>query len=508
MVRNPMSRTAILAAAIALFCVSIPSSATAQRVIPRSSILKRGSEPKNPAKSAADSAELAKSAAMLAPGTGSVMGAVVDSLNESMLSDALVSVLGLPARHATTTVGGVFRIDSIPPGKYVLQLTHPILDTLGIRVVSDTIAVVAGHLETVEMAIPSARTVTASVCSPAKLRFGPGVILGRVFDAGNQGPATGAEVSVAWNETIVNATVGVQSGPRVRKAIVADDGTYRICGVPSRFTGTLQAIRGEAQTAEVPMEVTDQTLSMRVLYLPPAVAVGDSGATDASRKIIRAVITGKVTNAGGVAVNGARVSVQGSPASTSTGADGRFTLTGVLPGTQSVLVRRVGYSPVETPLNVTTGAPNELTVRLGTYTAILSTVDVKAKADPLEATGFERRKKMGFGRFMDLDQIVAVQPSYPSDILRHIPGIMVLGSGASATVTTTRSSGCVKLMIDNNSVSLDAGQSIDQVIGVQDIVAIEFYNPVDVPMELSSGSNSGCALIAMWTKGKLQNPKK
>src|SRR5665213_3127710 len=107
MVRNPMSRTAILAAAIALFCVSVPSSARAQREVPRSSILKRGPASKDPAKSAADSAELAKAHVSIAPGTGSVMGAVVDSLSDGMLSDASVSVVGLPARHAITTASGV-----------------------------------------------------------------------------------------------------------------------------------------------------------------------------------------------------------------------------------------------------------------------------------------------------------------------------------------------------------------------------------------------------------------
>ncbi|HEY7898717.1 MAG TPA: carboxypeptidase regulatory-like domain-containing protein [Gemmatimonadaceae bacterium] len=504
-----MSRSAILAAAIALFCVSFPSSAKAQREVPRSSILKRGPQPRNPAKSAADSAEQTKLAATLAPGTGSVMGAVVDSLHEDMLADAAVSIVGLPARHATTSAGGVFRIDSIPPGKYVLQLSHAVLDTLGIQVVSDTIDVTAGHMATIEMAIPSQTTVAAIVCTPAKLRFGPGVILGRVFDAETQGPATGAEVSVAWKETVINMTVGVQTGPRVRKATVAADGTYRICGVPKNLTGTLQAIRGEAQTAEVPLEVTDQTVSTRVLFLPPpAVAAGDSGAAVGSQNVRRAVITGKVTNAGGVAVDGARVSVQGSTSSTATGADGRFTLTGVLPGTQSVLVRRVGYSPVETPLDVTLGQPNEMTVRLGTYAPTLSRVDVKAKADPLEATGFERRRKMGFGRYMDMDAIAASHPTYTSDILRRVPGIQILGSGSSATISTTRSNGCVKVMIDDNAVSVDGGQTIDQIVGAQDVVAVEFYNSVDVPMELSSGNLNGCALLVLWTKGKLQNPKK
>jgi hypothetical protein len=63
-------------------------------------------------------------------------------------------------------------------------------------------------------------------------------------------------------------------------------------------------------------------------------------------------------------------------------------------------------------------------------------------------------------------------------------------------------------MIDNNNISVDGGQSIDQVVGAQDVVAVEFYNPVDVPLELSATTNDGCALLAIWTRGKLQNPKK
>ena len=498
-----MSRSAILAAAVALFCLPFPSAIQAQRIVPRHSIIQK------PVDSAATTTEAPdkQAAASVAPGTGSIMGAALDSLHEEMLVHAGITVMGLPGRHAVTTDAGAFRIDSIPPGRYVLEVSHPVLDSLGIRLVSDSITVTAGPVQTVELAVPGTRTLITSVCTPAKLRFGPGVILGRVVDADTDKPATGAEVSVAWSETEVNKVVGLRTTPHVRKAPVAADGTYRICGVPANFTGTLQAIRGTAKTAEVPIEVADHALSMRMLMLPPvAVAANDSTGAAPTRRVGRAVITGKVTNAGGVPVPGARVSVQGSESSASTGPDGKFTLTGVLPGTQSVLVRRVGYTPVEQPIDVTALTPNQLTVRLGAYTPTLSSVDVKAKADPLESTGFSRRRKMGMGRYVDLDDIRKMSPTYTSDILRRIPGIYVSGSGSSANVTTTRGNGCVAYLIDNNTVSADAGQSIDEIIGEQDVAAIEFYNPIDVPMELSSGSNNGCALLVIWTKGKLQSP--
>jgi hypothetical protein len=502
-----MRRSAILTAAFTLFCLSFSHVAGAQRIVPRNSIIKKPAEQSETAKT-----DTSEKNASIVPGTGSIMGAAVDSMHEGMLARARVTVVELPRREAVTTDNGAFRIDSIPPGRYVLQLNHPVLDSLGIRVLSDTLTVAAGQIQTIELAVPGVHTLISTVCTPAKLRFGPGVILGRVLDADTDQPAVGTEVSVAWTETEVNTTVGLRTSTRLRKATVEKDGTYRICGVPANFSGSIQAINGAAKTAEVPIVVAEQPLTVRNLSMPPsAVATtGPAGATGATtttvvsaRRVGRAVITGIVTNAGGVPVPGARVSVQGSASTTSTGPDGKFTLTGVLPGTQSVLVRRVGYSPVQMPIDVTALATNKMTVRLGAFTAVLSSVEVKAKADPLSSTGFERRRKMGMGKYIDLDDINKIRPTYTSDILRRIPGIYVNGSGSSANITTTRGNGCVNFLIDNNNVASDAGQSIDELMNSQDVAAIEFYNPVDVPMELSSGSNSGCALLVIWTKGKL-----
>lgn len=509
-----MRRTAILVAACALFCASFSQIAVAQRIVPRNPIIKK----------APDSAATAKSdtggmGASIVAGTGSIMGAAVDSLHDDMLTHATVKVLGMRARMAETTSSGAFRIDSIPPGRYVLEVNHPVLDSLGIRLLSDTLTVAAGQIQTVELAVPGVRSLVKSVCDPIKLRLGPGVILGRVLDADTDKPATGAEVSIVWTETEVNNTVGLRSMTRVRTAKVGPDGAYRICGVPTSFSGSIQANRRTAKTAEVPITVTEQSLSTRDLLLPPEVLAaapgaatsgasaatsgGDRVTTVTARRVGRAVITGIVTNAGGVPVSGARVSVQGDASSTSSAPDGKFTLTGVLPGTQSILVRRVGYAPVQMPLDVTALATNKMTVRLGAYTPVLSSVDVKAKADPLSTTGFERRRKMGAGKYIDLDDINRIRPTYTSDILRRIPGIYVSGSGSSASITTTRGNGCVSYLIDNNNVASDAGQSIDEIVNSQDVAAMEFYNPVDVPLELSTGSNTGCALLVIWTKGKL-----
>ncbi|MGI9089865.1 MAG: carboxypeptidase regulatory-like domain-containing protein, partial [Gemmatimonadaceae bacterium] len=447
---------------------------------------------------------------------GSIIGVVEDSLHEGALPQAGVGVVQLPQHHTITSASGAFRMDSLPPGRYTLEVTHPVLDSLGIRLVSDTVSVTAGGVQTVTMSVPGQRTLTSVLCTPAKLRFGPGVILGRVAEADTEKPAEGAEVSVAWTETEVGSDVGIRSAPRVRKATVLADGTYRICGVPASFKGSLQATRAGASTAEVPIEVIEQALSMRMLYLPsatalaaPAANAGASGSgtgsgtgsastvapgraaanvngTRPARALATgsAVIRGKVTNAGGVPVSDARISVQGSSATTASNADGSFTLSGVPAGTQSVLVRRVGYEPVERPIDVRSRLPNELTVRLGSYTPQLATVEVKEKqTDRFGSTGFDKRRTNGMGKYLDEDQIAKIAPTFTTDALRRIPGLSVTGSGQNANLTTTRGNGCVAYLIDRNPMRL-GGSSIDDLVNAQDVSAVEFYQPSEAPLEL------------------------
>lgn len=513
-----MSRTVVPVLSAVALCamasVSLPTSASAQRGSPSQRIGIGAPRPKPKAPTTATPGEPTEPA--IAPGMGAIMGVATDSLHgEDPLAGASIIVTQLPARHAVTTDAGAFRIDSVPPGRYTLEMKHPVLDSIGIRVVSDTVTVSGGAASTVQFAVPSAVTLARALCTPAQRRFGPGLVAGRVTDAVTGQPATGTEVSVAWMETEIGSSIGVQTVPHLRKATVGPDGTYRICGIPPDLTGSIQAIRGTAKTAEIPVKIAaDQALTVRVMYLPPPAVVasageGTSGATTRGAPVKRptAVITGKVTNAGGVPVENARVSVQGATVSVETQKDGSFALAGVPPGTQSVLVRRVGYTPVELPLNVSMHAPNRITVRLGAYTPQLSSVEVKAKAtESTDATGFTRRQKSGMGRYLTPDQIDDIHPQYVSDALRRIPGLYVGGSGYSASVTTTRGNGCVRYLVDGSPVSANSGQTIDELVNAADLAAVEFYNVADVPLELSSGgADGGCALLALWTKGQLRD---
>ncbi len=453
---------------------------------------------------------------------GSIIGIVTDSLHDGPLAEATVTVTQLPRRSAMTTASGAFRIDSLPPGRYTLEVLHPVLDSLGIRLVSDTIVVAAGEVQTTVLSTPGPAGLVAVVCPPLKRRLGPAAILGQVLDADTDKPAVGAEVSLVWVETAVSRERGIRTDPRVRKATVGEDGTFRLCGLPNTLTATLQASLGAARTAEIGVETTAEPLVLRFLRLPlvpdtPAVtqAAGQASPADTAARSQpsqagNAVVTGIVTNRGGVPVADARVTVQGGVSRAASRTDGSFALSGVPTGTQLVMVRRVGYEPVQLPIDITSRGPNRVTVRLGEYHEPLATVEVQAKRSPsaldsaLVRTGFPHRQAVGFGHFVTEHDIEKMQPVYTSDVLRRIPGVHVLGSGHTASVLSSRGESCVNYLIDRNPANPDQGMSIDDLVNPADIVGIEFYQANDAPAELTTGPNAGCALLIVWTRGQLK----
>ena len=69
------------------------------------------------------------------PSLGTVAGFAVDSVRGGPLRGATVSILGT-ALSAITDSSGQFRIDGVRAGPVSLVLAHPLIDTLGISIVS------------------------------------------------------------------------------------------------------------------------------------------------------------------------------------------------------------------------------------------------------------------------------------------------------------------------------------------------------------------------------------
>jgi hypothetical protein len=462
-----------------------------------------------------------RAASAQAPGFAGVAGSVVDSIHGGIpLQGAVVKINGT-SREGKTDANGRFEVDSIPPGEHSLSLIHPLLDTLGIAINTRAVPFQAGTSLAVELAIPSAQTVLERSCAAAWRARGPSALVGKVLDADTDTPLVGAKVSLVWYQLSLTT---LKKEPVYRSQPVGPDGTYRICGLPGGVDGTVQAEFKGRKTAEVrvvmdeanPLGFQSLRIGTTVVEDAPAadtrktttVAKGDTAPT---RLRGPARLTGRVINAAGAPVANARVDVSGTGAVALSRDDGTFGFTDLPSGTQALVVRQLGFEPVEMPVELSARAPKQVTVTMSKPARVLDPVAVVAERskDGLDQVGFAHRKKIGFGYFMGPEDIQQRQATRMTDLFRTVPSLRVVPSGMDYVVESARDAmgGCVNYVVDGSPYkSLFAGD-VDRLMPPNDVAAIEVYTGSNTPAEFQSPGNSSCTTIVMWSKFKVRKDR-
>lgn len=449
---------------------------------------------------------------------GTVFGTVYDSVHQAALVGAMVSVEGTQ-RGGLTTDKGAFRIDSIPPGKYVLRVRHELLDSLGMSLFTDSLPVADAGVTPVSLAIPASETLVAASCPAARRALGPSAVIGRVLEAEADKPVAGARVSVAWSEISIQDRL--RRVPRVREDRSGPDGVFRICGLPSEMTGTVQAIYNGVTTSEVKITFEGQSLVIQGLRIGSAetvVAANDTAAQARAREQAQAggqrfsattmrkgqaSLTGRVTNGAGQPIVGARVDVLGTPGATLTRENGEFSLSELPSGTQTVIVRQIGFAPVEQAVELSTRSPAHVTIALTRAAQVLAPVAVTANADAgLDKIGFTQRRKSAGGYFITAEDIEKRAPNLLTDVFRTIPSLRVVPSGNDYVIESARNptNGCVKYYVDGAPWDAIFAGDVDRLLPTWEIAAIEVYNGSNTPMQFQAPGSSGCASIVIWSK--------
>ncbi|MCC6317342.1 MAG: carboxypeptidase regulatory-like domain-containing protein [Gemmatimonadaceae bacterium] len=473
---------------------------------------------------AADSSATAKPAEVVVPRAPSatLFGTVFDSVHMSPLADARVMVEGTN-RSTITTDKGVFRVDSIPPGTYKVRVDHVMLDSLGMTMITNDIELKDGAVESVQLTVPSGATLVEVSCPAARRALGPSAIIGRLLDADTEQPVKGGRVSVVWEEMSINA--GLRRVPRRRDALAGEDGVYRICGLPNAFEGTLQADFKGITTSEVRVKFEGDALVVQGLKIGSANTVAVSTGDSATRRMREAAVgksfsaatlqkgsarlTGRVLNAAGAPIVGARVDVLNTAGMTLTGEGGVFRLDSLPSGTQSVVVRQIGLAPVEQAVELSTRQVADMTITMSRAATVLAEVRVEAQADAgLEKVGFTQRKKSGFGYFLNGDDITKRAPNLLTDVFRTIPGLRVVPSGTDYVVQSSRNmvNGCVRYFVDGAVWEAIFPGDVDRLVPPWEIGAIEVYNGTSVPAQFQMAGSTSCAAIVIWTKTRLNAP--
>jgi hypothetical protein len=441
---------------------------------------------------------------------GYLQGVAVDSIHGTPLVNAVIQLSGTDRLGITDSLGR-FLIDSVTPGSYKVEVDHAILDTLGILLTTAPMAFAANEVTRVLIAVPSQEFLAARFCPPARRALGPGVLVGRVREPDSEVAAVGARVSLVWYDPdpprVAGLAVKVTKAPRVREATVGEDGTYRLCGLPEKYEGKLQAQRKDGgTTAEVVISQDGGLLALRSVSVAPlAVAGTDSAGKPAPKLKGAARVLGRVVNRQGAPVANARVTLNGTGAATLTRPNGEFALDSLPAGTQAITVRHLGYAPTEVAVELSSRSPARVNVQMGPFVPELAPMEVVSRLEQgLERVGWTSRKRgASAGYFISPEQIEARKAIQFTDLLTTTPGLRVQGSMGRMYITATRTAGrqgCVNVYVDGSRwQQLEAGD-LDAFVRPQDVAAIEVYpGGGSMPVEFQS-TGGDCAAVVVWTK--------
>jgi hypothetical protein len=226
--------------------------------------------------------------------------------------------------------------------------------------------------------------------------------------------------------------------------------------------------------------------------------------TGKSRQVYagRARVVGTVTDHSGKPLAGARVTMDGTTALAITRSNGDFVLDSLPSGTQSLTVRRLGYSPAYYPVEVSAAAPRKVKIAMSDYVPTLAAMRTEAQVvRGLQLVGYEQRKESGSGIYIDGDKL-SKNASEFSQMLRGVPGIRVAtaADGIHYQLLPTRGqSGCVNIYLDGNIWRQSQPGDIDEFVQPSEVAAIEVYTPATVPIEFTPPGQAGCTTVVAWT---------
>ena len=423
----------------------------------------------------------------------SLIGVVDDSIRGGPLAGALVTVVGTK-RQGVTDAKGIFRIDSIVPGEYQIVVTHPLLDTLGLQVLSAPIVLSGGIQRQVGAHTPTFEEMRLKVCPRGGVSGGGAILVGRVMQADSDEPAAGATVSLVFKDLTMKSSV-----ERVRTGRAGPTGAFAICGLPGTIAGNLQASLGGVTTADLPITTNDESMATAIL------SIGGMGPGSA-------VLRGTVKLKGGVPVAGAQVTVVGTTTVVTTAEDGTFTLGGLPSGTHEAVIRKIGFAKASQIVHLAARAPASVSVELEQAT-VLGTIRVVGKMDDgLSQIGFLARKQQGRGWYITPEQIAEKNPAVMTDLVRMQNGVNVITATGGRFLQSTSSAGsskdgCINVFIDHARFDQFQPGDIDDAVPTADLGAIEYYSiPSAVPTEFTVGGKT-CATLVIWTKTLLTTLK-
>jgi hypothetical protein len=364
-----------------------------------------------------------------------VRGTVIDSASGRGIANARVGVNGTTLQTTADSVGR-FMIRGAPSGEQVLVIHTPSLDSLSAGY-SATVTVVNGAAE-VAVRVPNALQIAATACGDRGYGNG-GIVLGRLREPDDSSAALTGTVRAEWATASATA-------PKWISAVADSRGRFALCGVPLDTALTLAALTDGASGQADKIRVVSKARFGRV-----EVVLHRERATTGT-------FAGLVTDSTGKPITSAEVTVPDVGKGTSTNEQGAFVLRDVPIGSQHVVVRHIGYGPVEAQL---TFVANQTTQRHITMTrsTTLDSMVVTEKSVDHQLDEFEVNRKLGLGHFLTRAELAPQEGRSTSAVLTTVPGAKVFAIGPYAwvgsgrkNITSLMNGGALNLHLDPSDV--------------------------------------------------------
>lgn len=233
--------------------------------------------------------------------------------------------------------------------------------------------------------------------------------------------------------------------------------------------------------------------------VPAGLSAQEEAATDGDSL---ATLTGQVVSAmTGGPLESARVVLTSTGHGAFTDATGRFTISDVPAGPDTVQVGLIGFAEEAVPLTLRPGHVTRVTLLLSETVLRVEdiTVEVQGRREIGKLSGFYDRQKTGMGHYITPEEIEERNAQHTTDYLRGVPGVQVGAyrfGRADVRITRARLDCTPVYYVDG---VMNRGLHPDE-LNRDDVLAIEVYRGASETPAQYSFTGAACGTIMIWTR--------
>ena len=187
---------------------------------------------------------------------------------------------------------------------------------------------------------------------------------------------------------------------------------------------------------------------------------------------------------------------------------GGFRFTGLATGIHYILVRKIGYRPVQLRAILVSDDTLEATVELNAAAVELAPIEVTVSAIPPGMEAYEERRKNENGYFIGSRTLRQSEHRQLADIFRSVRGVSLRYARGNKTILVNNRDRCpMQIYMDGIKIyepRSGAGRAVEpldiNLFTVAQLEAIEVYRgPAETPPQLA-GTGGGCGTVVLWSR--------